>query len=685
MRRLWIVIIAIIVLVPILLAAGLMLVPQSVYRDKITTAVKSATGRDLKIVGNIGVSLLPRLGVSAKDVTLSNPAGFSSSPFASMTSLEAGVALWPLIGGKIEIARFVLVDPKIALEVDQAGNNNWTFQSKKPAEADKEPTPDQKKKAGGINDLSLGELQLQNGAVSYVNHQSGENWRLDAINIEVTLPSLDEPSNLNGSAMWKGKKVNLTLDTKNPRAIITGAGAPLNLKVDSELLKANFDGTAAAGAKAKLNGKADLNVTSVRELSAWLAKPMAPSQGFGPLVISGVLAMEGNRIDFSDATVQFDKIDGKGRIAVKTGGDRPNVTADLAVGTLDVTPYMGKDAAPAGGDQAGGPAPAPAGGGGWSTEPIDLKVLKTVDGDFSFQAKKIQAKKLTFTDSDLSVTLREGIMFATLSKLSLYGGSGKAKLIVDGAAGTPQLTADMAFTGIAIEPFLRDGANFEKLSGTGNLTMNVKSGGSSQRALANNLNGSGALKLANGAIKGINLAAMVRNITGAFSGGDSGPQQTDFAALGGTWTINSGILTNNDMEMLNPLIRVTGAGTADIGNRTVDYRITPKAVSSLEGQGGRTDVTGLSVPVKVTGSWDHLTFAPDPKGLLEGALKGLSEAQGAGQDPLKGALKGLLGQPGAKPATAPPPQQGGAAPAPAPATKEKPAEKLLKGLLGGGQ
>jgi AsmA protein len=175
---------------------------------------------------------------------------------------------------------------------------------------------------------------------------------------------------------------------------------------------------------------------------------------------------------------------------------------------------------------------------------------------------------------------------------------------------------------------------------------------------------------------------MVRNVTGAFAGQIPGgeEQKTDFASLGGTWTIASGVLHNSDMELLNPLIRVQGSGTADIGNKTVNYVIVPKAVASVEGQGGKTDLTGVSVPVRVTGPWSHLTFAPDPKGLLEGALKGMTDAQNAGQDPLKGALKGLIGQPGAKTDQQQPPAQDGTQ---APPKKEKPAEKLLKGILGG--
>lgn len=682
MRRLWIVIIAIIIAAPILLGIALNFVPDSVYRERITQAVKSATGRDLTIGGDIGVSFFP-LGVKVEDVALANPPEFGADSFATMRSLEAGVAILPLITGRIEIARFVLVEPKINLIVAEDGTNNWTFQSKEPEAAPDTPAPQD----GGrkIEEVSLGEVKLEDGAVSYTNRQTGESWAASAINIDVSLPSLDKPASLDGSAVWKGKEVKIGLKTGKPRAVMDGTGAPLTLNVDSELLKAEFEGTAAAGESPSLSGKTDLNVTSVRALSAWLAEPMAPGKGFGPLAIQGNLAYESQRIDFSDATVKFDSIDGTGRMFMRMGGDRPYVNAELKVGTLDTSPYMGgSGGAPAGGGGGDG-RPAPAGGGGWSTEPIDLGGLKAIDGDFRFLAQKVLVNKLTFTDSVLALTIKDGILFADLSQMSLYGGKGKAKLVVGGAAGTPQISTDMAFTDIAIEPFLRDGANFEKLSGTGNLTLSIRSQGESQKALASNVNGSGAMKLKDGAIKGINLAAMVRNLQGAFTGAGigGGEQKTDFAELGGTWTITGGILQNQDMTLLNPLLRIEGAGIANIGERTVNYIVVPKAVASIEGQGGRQDLTGVSVPVRIKGPWDNLTFAPDPKGLIEGALKGLTEAQGAGEDPLKGALKGLIGQPGAKTDRQEQPAQGTEGQE-TPEKKKDPARQLLKGILGGG-
>ena len=142
---------------------------------------------------------------------------------------------------------------------------------------------------------------------------------------------------------------------------------------------------------------------------------------------------------------------------------------------------------------------------------------------------------------------------------------------------------------------------------------------------------------------------MIRNVTSAFTD-TGGAQKTDFAELSGTFKITRGTFRNDDLRLLNPLLRVNGAGTADLPKRTVKYRIEPKAVGSLEGQGGEAALKGIAVPVIVEGPWHDLTYRPDLAAVIGGGLGKVTESP---KDALKGAkdageslLKGLTGQGG---------------------------------------
>src|SRR6185369_6611749 len=135
--------------------------------------------------------------------------------------------------------------------------------------------------------------------------------------------------------------------------------------------------------------------------------------------------------------------------------------------------------------------------------------------------------------------------------------------------------------------------------------------------------------------------------------------------LGGTFTITNGIVDNRDLEMKSPLLRVAGAGTVDLPQRTVNYRIEPKVALTGQGQGG-SDAGGITVPVVIEGPWDNLHYRPqiDPAALLKQPGKALE------------GLQGII--PGAKPGIGSSGGTGGTA-APTQSTP-KPGD-VLKGLL----
>ncbi len=113
--------------------------------------------------------------------------------------------------------------------------------------------------------------------------------------------------------------------------------------------------------------------------------------------------------------------------------------------------------------------------------------------------------------------------------------------------------------------------------------------------------------------------------------------------------------------MVSPLIRVLAKGKANLVRETMNFRIEPKFVGTLKGQGATEQHSGITVPILVTGSFSSPQFRPDLEGLLKKKLEmGLPESselnkmlKGEGSKegeakPLeekgKGLLKGLLGR-----------------------------------------
>jgi AsmA protein len=63
------------------------------------------------------------------------------------------------------------------------------------------------------------------------------------------------------------------------------------------------------------------------------------------------------------------------------------------------------------------------------------------------------------------------------------------------------------------------------------------------------------------------------------------------------------VLRNDDLSAKSPLFRVTGAGVVDLGAGTLDYKVKPVLVASLQGQGGAEldKLKGIPIPVQLTG------------------------------------------------------------------------------------
>jgi AsmA protein len=168
-------------------------------------------------------------------------------------------------------------------------------------------------------------------------------------------------------------------------------------------------------------------------------------------------------------------------------------------------------------------------------------------------------------------------------------------------------------------PLLRSLAGFDKLDGKLQAKLAVRSMGLSQRAIMSNLDGTVFAVFQDGAIKGLNVAQMIRSLTASpLSGWQEGQDQnTDLTQFGASFKIEKGQATTTDLNLVGPLVRMTGAGTIDLGTQMLAFRVEPKLVMTTEGQGRAADPVGFGIPVVIDGSWSQPRIYPDMQGILD--------------------------------------------------------------------
>lgn len=607
-------------------------VPAETIKSQLTAQVEGATGRKLAVDGDLDLSVFPNLAVDMADVRFAGAAGSEVADMVSLKELKVQLKLLPLLSGSVEVDQFVLVEPVIHLEVDAQGKPNWELATGDQAAGSTSGSGEEGEGGSGlpISELKLGDIRIENGTLIYTDRAAGSEERVDAINMQLALADIQSPLEAEGSLDYKGETIDLDLGLQAPYEVLQGGRSAFALGVKAAPLQLGFDGDLSNQGAPSAAGDIDLSVPSVKGLAAWLAEPLdLDTEALEALTIAGKLNGSAEKIAFTDAVISLDQIRGKGEVTTDLAGAVPKISGRLDLGMVDLNPYMPGGEAPSeeteaesgSGEQAPAESQAAGAAADWSDEPIEL-ALGGVDLAFELTLEGLKAQEIKLGRTVLALTMAGPKLTADLKDFNLYDGKGQGRLTVDTSGGQPAIAQQFTLSGLEALPFLTDAAEFDRLEGKADATFDLRTTGGSQRQLVQNLAGGGKVTFADGAITGINVAAMVRNVGTAFLSAEANEtRKTDFAELGGSFTVADGVLRNDDLVLQAPALRVNGSGSVDLPKKRVDYRIEPKAAATLEGQEGATDVAGILVPVVVTGPFDDLSYKPDLSGLVDQAIK----------------------------------------------------------------
>lgn len=410
------------------------------------------------------------------------------------------------------------------------------------------------------------------------------------------------------------------------------------------------------------------------------------------------LKADGEKLNVNPLSAKIDDSQVKAVLGI-TRFQNPQFSFNVDIDKLDADRYITKK------EPAAKTAPATA------DTPIDLSALKTLNANGEARVSWLKIANVKTANVRLGVKADGGLVALAPFSADLYQGKMDGSLNVDARA-TPAITFKQDMKNIAVGPLLVDAINNDMLEGKGTVAVDIKTQGATVGALKKALNGTAAVNLVDGAVKGIDIAGTLRDVKNKFNFNNNTlsadqKKKTDFSEMTASFKITNGVAHNDDLSMKSPLLRVAGSGDIDIGNEKLNYTAKPTVVSSLKGQGGADigSLNGLTFPIKVTGTFAapkyNLDFAAigaavAQKNLLGnvGGQKG-EAVQKLLQGDKAGALGGLLG--GKKksdtapaPATAPAaptdstqqPAAPATQPAPAQQTPEEKAKKKLNKLLG---
>ncbi|MDZ4094328.1 MAG: AsmA family protein [Paracoccaceae bacterium] len=589
----------------VILAVGAaFLIPSQKVAQIAAREFGRATGRALTIEGTVKPRIWPVLGVRVGAVSLANADWSDAGPMLRADTLDIGIDLTALIGGVVKITRIEAEHPVIVLERAADGRVNWEFaplaDPTSPGAPDAAPAP-----------FTLDRATISGGSLTYVDHAAGSWVAVTAIKADLTRPFENGPSE-NGSGEngpvdlalagdMNGQAINAKLRLGDFGAALAGRLAAISLAANIGGAKIGFDGRAGFTPMVA-EGQITADLGDLRTVAALLALP-APAlpQGFGAqgVAIAGALTLtEAGSLHLRDATITLDGNRLRGDLDLTPGEARPRLNARITTEALDLTAV--------GGAGTKGSAASP----GWSKAVIDTSALAALDATLALGAQSIDLGSVSLGRTRALITLDRGRAVFDIRELVAYGGTVSGTFVVNGRNGL-SVGGDLAVAGLAMQPLLKDMAQYDRLIGTGDLRVKFLSVGNSMDALMHTLSGDGQLSFGKGELRGLDLAGMLRTLDTGYVGEGA---KTIFDSITASFAIKDGVLRSDDLKLAAPLITATGKGTVGIGAQMLDFRVLPTALAKADGTGG------VKVPLLITGPWAAPKFRLDLESLAQEKL-----------------------------------------------------------------
>jgi AsmA protein len=578
----------------IVVLTGLLLIigiPASFLTSTVQERIARDTGYHVTIAGSTKIGLWPALNVTMSEVTLEAPKETNTGNRLTIGSVKAMMTLSSLWSGQVEITELVINRPMLGIPL---------LRERQPAARSSAPRQAASIGNGNSDAPRIERVTVADGVVMLSNPRDHVEDRLENIGGHALIGA-DRRINVTGSARAGGHRLAFDIKASLPNLPLERQTIPLELSIDApDLLQA------------PLSSKADLRLNGT------------------VVMINGLSGTIGNGAFDGWASVDL--------------ASKPLVKLDLDFRQLDIA------------TAAAASTPQPV-SQSWSNDPIDLTGLNYVDAQLRLSAAQLNIGQAHLSPAAIEATLENGLLKCAISNLGAYGGLASGEIDIDAARGTPVYTISGDLTGVQALPLLRSAADFDKLDGKLQAKIAVRAEGGSQQAIMSNLSGTVAANFQDGAIRGLNVAQMIRALTaGPLSGWQENREQTtDLTQLSASFRIDKGQAVTTDLNLVGPLVKMTGAGTIDLGGRTLALRVEPKLVMTAEGQGRTSDPVGFGIPVVIDGPWADPRIYPDMAGILDNPdaayakLKemgqGLFAPGGPGSDPSGGnPLGGTLGE-----------------------------------------
>ncbi len=285
------------------------------------------------------------------------------------------------------------------------------------------------------------------------------------------------------------------------------------------------------------------------------------------------------------------------------------------------------------------------GGGGGAASPSSSSssskssTLARTTGGGSLHIGTLAVNELILNQVNATAAFDHGVIVLDPLKAELYGGGITGRIAADLRPAAPEITLRAKFDQVDANKLVSAATPLKQvLFGKFGADSDLKL--TANNDMAKSLNGTLAIRLADGRVAGVNMLNEISKFAKFFGYAAEQTAFTDFVKMGGTLKIVNGIAQTNDLALEMKGAKLNGAGTMNLVAQTLDMKIGAVLDSEFSRKVGGSQVGGfmstaladekgqLIIPSIVRGSFAKPSVTPDAEQFAKLKMKSLVSPMG---------------------------------------------------------
>jgi AsmA protein len=344
------------------------------------------------------------------------------------------------------------------------------------------------------------------------------------------------------------------------------------------------------------------------------APETADPDALGKLRVDAVATVGASAVALSDLTLVLDDTTFTGKLSVPRGADG-FYELDLAGDNIDLARYM----APPGESAAGG-------AGASETVEIPAELIRPLNARGNLTIARVNLGDILFENVTVGVNATAGEMRIHPIAADFFDGGYRGDIRINAAGDVPSISVDESIRDVNLAAMARAVLKVENITGMVNGTFKLGGRGTDMNAIRRDLDGSMSIELLDGAWEGVDVWYEMRKAR-AYIKGEAEPEvpatpRTQFSSMKATGAVTNGVMQNDDFFAELPFMQVTGRGTVNFVEASVDYAVKGRVLEKPEfvtdvSQEELDDFTSAVIPFTISGPLASPSIRPDIEALLK--------------------------------------------------------------------